>query len=248
MLGNLSASFPEDPRVAWQGRRDYSWSARETGLYELEDLGGGTWLFYELLPRTKIKGGASEIGTLTYNFRSPDPPDPSRGEPDVSNCEQFMSTGQKWKWSGPRGPAGEAELIDREAGGDELRVSINHLLTQMARDDVAPFAKSGECDHELVDHHGDTGGNDGLPITDYPEIPTPPLLRGRRLPSTDQLRKASPFDSKKKDYTAGHQPAGPIDSSTHHTSAGTSRVKWVRFEFFPKSRLKQEIEAFKKLE
>jgi hypothetical protein len=249
VLGTISLEFPQNPRMAWQGRRDYSFSARETGLYELEDLGGAEWLFYELHPRTKIKGGASEIGTLTYNFRSPDPPDPDReDEPEVSNCGQFMSTGQKWKWSGPKEPAGEAGLIDREAGGDELRISINELLTQMDRDDVAPFSKSGECDHELVDHHGDTGGNDGLPITDYPEIPTPALLRGKRLPSNEELRKRSPFESKKKVYTTGHQPAGPIDNSTHHTTTGTSRVKWVRFEYFPKKRLKEEIEALKKLD
>jgi hypothetical protein len=250
VLGTISLEFPQNPRMAWQGRRDYSWSARETGLYELEDLGGAEWLFYELHPRTKIKGGASEIGTLTYNFRSPDPPDPNReDEPEISNCGQFMSTGQKWKWSGPREPAGEAGLIDREAGGDELRITVNERLTQMDHDDVAPFTKSGECDHELVDHHGDTGGNDGLPITDYPEIPTPALLRGRNLPSHEKLRKASPFQSKKKEYRGGgHQPTGPIESSTHHTTVGSVKVKWVRFEYFPKKRLKEEIEALKKLD
>jgi hypothetical protein len=251
VLGTIGFEFPQNPRMAWQGRRDYSWSARETGLYEVEDLGGSTWLFYELHPRTKIKGGASEIGTLTYNFRSPDPPDPSRGEPEVSNCEQFMSTGQKWKWSGPKEPAGEAGLIDREAQGDELRINVNELLTQMDRpdEDLAPFSKSGECDHELVDHHGDTGGNDGLPITEYPEIPTPAPLRGRRLPSNEQLRKASPFQSKKKEYRGvGHQPAGPIESSTHHTTVGSAQVKWVKFEYFPKQRLKEEIAALKQLE
>jgi hypothetical protein len=248
VLGTISLEFPPNPRAAWQGRRDYSWSARETGLYEVEDLGGGPFLFYELTPRTKIKGGASEIGTLTYNFRSPDPPDASRGEPEVYECGQFMSTGQKWKWSGPREPAGEAGLIDHEGGGNELRITVNERLTQMDHDDVAPFSKSGECDHELVDHHGDTGGNDGLPITDYPEIPAPALLRRSHLPSNEQLRKASPFQTKKKEYTGGHQPTGPIDNSTHHTTAGTVKVKWVRFEYFPKKRLKEEINALKKLE
>ena len=216
--GTISVDFGRDQSAYLSGKRDFTWSATVVGKYrylnrrrpfraapQLESVG-----------QSRAKFGTSEIGDITVNPDSPDPPRPERVS--VHQCEEQVTSGGRWLPI--PGQYGQVVSLKRR----QKQVLMRILLPG------PPFRLpgtvfDGDCRGEIYSHH-DEADSDGLPLVRFNRLGPPGPMDRLRATSVRRLKELGDF-GKTYTFRVRHRRQRDPQNARYHVTFGRNTLEVV---------------------